>query len=549
MAHDSQTSAAQVKGPQPTSAGAAGSGGSVVPPNLHFEELDQVDDVLGRETPMWGSASDGATNPGSGSGGVFFSPSPLINVTPGTFPLMVQVPLSAVKKTSPPLPRPPNSGGPANAFGQAPFSPMRRPVSIDHDKGVATHQIDVPHTATVGDVRWRIEAETGLSGVKLKFDDRDLEQDSARLSQFNIPSAYDAAGSLLWVIEEANLSPQDKGDALEPALAVVNGVRRGSTSFEELAEMAVKGAAGCGENGNGAPPHSAGRSGEPGNPDYSGLLSRLGQKLPHLYTRDAVTALNTAIRTPGPPLPPPSALARLEAWGEPQPKTGGADIKEEVVPSGDGSGGDRGPQRQRTGTWLKELAAEWEHRGTAQKGDARVKEDNDEGDEDEEDEDGDDDDGDGRSERRAGSESVGGGNTDTETGATSSVHTTMHHTSAGGDRPFDGRSSSRHGSHHRDGSTGLDVNAGDLKVPKKRGRKRKNPQLTDAQRMEERKMQNRASAKKSREKKKVQTVEHVQRIETILHENQNLKAELEHLGKRLDLMQQLLTVQVMPKDS
>ncbi|CDF36407.1 unnamed protein product [Chondrus crispus] len=79
---------------------------------------------------------------------------------------------------------------------------------------------------------------------------------------------------------------------------------------------------------------------------------------------------------------------------------------------------------------------------------------------------------------------------------------------------------------------------------KKRGRKRKHPELSDEERALFRKEQNRESAKLSRVRRKVIAAEYEGRLSRLLGENTHLRKEVEGLNNRLVYLQSLLTVSV-----
>ncbi|KAI0562317.1 bZIP transcription factor [Gracilaria domingensis] len=81
-------------------------------------------------------------------------------------------------------------------------------------------------------------------------------------------------------------------------------------------------------------------------------------------------------------------------------------------------------------------------------------------------------------------------------------------------------------------------------VKKKRGRKRKNPELTDEERILWRKQQNRESAKLSRVRRKVIAAEYEGKLNALINENTILRKQVDGLSNRLLYMQNLLTVSV-----
>lgn len=83
--------------------------------------------------------------------------------------------------------------------------------------------------------------------------------------------------------------------------------------------------------------------------------------------------------------------------------------------------------------------------------------------------------------------------------------------------------------------------------PKKRGRKRKNPELSEEERKALRQAQNRASAKQSRMRRKVMAQEYEKRVTTLEGENETLRDTVAALSDRLQFLQNLLTVSVQKR--
>jgi Basic region leucine zipper len=83
-------------------------------------------------------------------------------------------------------------------------------------------------------------------------------------------------------------------------------------------------------------------------------------------------------------------------------------------------------------------------------------------------------------------------------------------------------------------------------APKKRGRKRKNPELTEDERALVRKLQNRESAKLSRVRRKVIAAEYEEQISELVDNNKRLHDQVTALNNRLSFLQSLLTVHVAP---
>lgn len=86
-----------------------------------------------------------------------------------------------------------------------------------------------------------------------------------------------------------------------------------------------------------------------------------------------------------------------------------------------------------------------------------------------------------------------------------------------------------------------------MKIPKKRGRKRKNPHLSEEERKAQRQAQNRESAKLSRIRRKNLTMEYERRVNTLEGENENLRDTVAALTDRLEMLQNLLTISVQKR--
>jgi bZIP transcription factor len=83
-----------------------------------------------------------------------------------------------------------------------------------------------------------------------------------------------------------------------------------------------------------------------------------------------------------------------------------------------------------------------------------------------------------------------------------------------------------------------------VRMPKKRGRKRKNPEMSEDQRKALRQAQNRESAKQSRLRRKTIAAEYEKRVTSLSSENETLKDTIMALSDRLQFLQGLLTVSV-----
>ena len=81
---------------------------------------------------------------------------------------------------------------------------------------------------------------------------------------------------------------------------------------------------------------------------------------------------------------------------------------------------------------------------------------------------------------------------------------------------------------------------------KRRGRKRKHPEMTEQERKLARMEQNRRSARLSRVRKKMITQEYEEKMSKLVNENSSLREQVAALNQRLNFMQGLLTVSVTP---
>lgn len=82
------------------------------------------------------------------------------------------------------------------------------------------------------------------------------------------------------------------------------------------------------------------------------------------------------------------------------------------------------------------------------------------------------------------------------------------------------------------------------RLPRRRGRKRKNPHLSEEERKAQRQAQNRESAKLSRIRRKHMTLEYERRVNSLEGENENLRGTISALEDRLQMLQNLLTISV-----
>eukprot|EP00871_Galdieria_phlegrea_P003647 jgi/Galph1/4283/GphlegSOOS_G2930.1 len=86
----------------------------------------------------------------------------------------------------------------------------------------------------------------------------------------------------------------------------------------------------------------------------------------------------------------------------------------------------------------------------------------------------------------------------------------------------------------------------DHKMAKKRGRKRKHPEMTEEERKAYRAMQNRKSAERSRQRKKIQQEAYQKRMEQLCTENDELRSTVQALHERLQYLESILSVTIRP---
>lgn len=114
----------------------------------------------------------------------------------------------------------------------------------------------------------------------------------------------------------------------------------------------------------------------------------------------------------------------------------------------------------------------------------------------------------------------------------------------------DGASEAGEGSNPEDdGGASSSTPTQPVKVPKKRGRKRKHPELTEEQRRALRQAQNRESAKQSRLRRKTIAADYEQKVTSLSTENDSLRKTITALGDRLQFLQGMLTVSVTQRHS
>ncbi|GJD08887.1 hypothetical protein Gasu2_31670 [Galdieria sulphuraria] len=84
----------------------------------------------------------------------------------------------------------------------------------------------------------------------------------------------------------------------------------------------------------------------------------------------------------------------------------------------------------------------------------------------------------------------------------------------------------------------------ETRTVKRRGRKRKHPEMTEEERKAYRAMQNRRSAERSRQRKKIQQEAYQKRMEELCTENDELRSTVQALQERLEYLENLLSVSI-----
>lgn len=462
------------------------------------------------------------------------------------------------------------------------------------------HQVDVAPTASVKDLKTSIANHSSTLGFPFGDQDQSWDlgfggatlSDNQSLSHYNIPDVYDHANGLLKTISDSGYGDPDKKlEALGKACAVVAGISRGERDMERLIN-AVFDEVNDSTPGSPTPQQPSlatlkrsRRSRIPplnldslpppenplGPPTPSQLIRKLSGVRPDLYDPSAAERATGTSGQPGSTLSRPGLRslggndsAQLSGSGElkrgitwftdvmsclgnsvPKPSKPGYDgdgnsegEHENSDPDGDSEDGDE-PSPTKDSTVPEPLKAE-ELNESAGKEEAVL--------------------------RRADSQqNTATGSLLEETKKTNKpeqgnevdneakgVANGKGCTAASSSAPIEettNKTSVPSSSAARQ-VIGLGPDAGpteDVKLPKKRGRKRKNPHLTEEQRRAQRQAQNRASAKQSRMRRKHMTKEYERRVHTLEGENENLRDTVAALTDRLEILQNLLTVSVQKR--
>lgn len=458
--------------------------------------------------------------------------------------------------------------------------------------GGETRQVALRPGATVAELRAELNAPEdwvlGFNG--------EILSGGEELGKYNIPDAYDHAGGLLKMIDTSGLEIGEKVDALEKACAVVQGISRGERDMDRIISAAMSDDVGATDGGSGQPslrmprnprkdppvgpnlsfsslmPPGLSQIGLQPPPTPSQLLRRLGTQFPNLYppkAQDKMEAeLKKGIVTPR----VMGAAERLAATAEANERAQmgkeentmldakGTDAededsregKAETEPTPDGEANPdegSGPLMKRGSTWFEEVmkslvpgtsgtlaAGRGATKGVAIAKTAPTIGDDaglSSGEELEPDED---------------DEDFGASEVESEAPHAKSHATYYHGGSIGTDlsskRKQNAATTKDRGDVGASEGNGGDCGALPVKVPKKRGRKRKNPELSEDERKALRQAQNRESAKQSRLRRKTQTAEYEQRVTSLCSENETLRDTISALSDRLRFLQGLLTVSV-----
>jgi hypothetical protein len=482
------------------------------------------------------------------------------------------------------------------------LAPGALPLLVQMPDG-QTRQVALPPSATVGDLRVELNAPEDWV---LGFNGEALDS-GEQLGRYNIPDAYDHAGGLLKMIDTSELALGEKVDALNKACAVVRGISRGERDMDRIISAALgdepagatpdagpgasqpslralrsaRSAAVGDTSGPGAstgglpnlsfssllPPWGSQGAATGAPPTPSQLIRRLGSTFPNLYppkaadkmmadlTRQQEAQVQAQAQAQAPV--PMGAAGRLAAQAQRELEKAAGGAGKDGAPAA--SGGAAGPAQdagsgamKRTGTWFEDVmrslvptgleaatGSTAGGRGSGPVGDGGGGSDKDDmggssGEEENgahEDEEVDD----GRGGSDGESEATAGGGEKAGDGVGGGSGTDGDACGSGEER-----SGRRRGGGTDSGATG----GGTAKVPKKRGRKRKNPELSEDQRKALRQAQNRESAKQSRLRRKTIAAEYEQRVTTLSSENETLRDTISALSDRLQFLQGLLTVSV-----
>jgi len=401
------------------------------------------------------------------------------------------------------------------------------PLILQMPNGGRRH-LEVPHSATIRDLKHRVlheggkdvaEAGLNMQSLGLTFGGADISlNDDMPLSAFNIPSAYENAGSLLWTVEEAQLDTEQKASAVQSIAAVVQNISAGVDDADKLAEVAASPVGLSSENQAklaNADPQPA-KEDAPGRitlppitapitPGLGGgarvsppeLLNKLTNKLPSVFTPAATETLTTTWASRTPMAPPSSATWRLTSAGL-EPRTSNAQGPQGEVSEAQTSRTEVPDPSEQTATesnhvgpnnsWLDDLSKTWTEQAKAAQDDSEEASDRED------------------------------------------------------DEPASEPKNDPRSANNSKPPSGLVT--GEQRIPKKRGRKPKNPHLTEEERKEQRKAQNRESAKKSRQRKKVMSADYEGKMDVLRRENDNLHEQIQALNHRLSFLQQVLTVSI-----
>lgn len=475
-------------------------------------------------------------------------------------------------------------------FGAA-VAPGQLPLLVQMPDG-ERRQVSMPPTATVAELK----SSLGGSGWDLDFGGERLADERA-LGAYNIPEAYAHADGFLSMLQaQSHLAPQQKVEALNQACAVVVGISRGERDMERLINAALD------EDTTPAPPGSPPQpsisairksrrrfptldlaglppvlpqsvqlpSGAPrvAPPTPSQIVSKLSASRPDLYPPGAAERMpmdslsaalpaavqglsdnhaSDALHSAHPPMQ--SAFDHAAASSAAAAAVDVATAAAGATNAQANGAADRGNGELRRGnTWFDDVFksfganpdVDMQKPGPGATGGGDDGSDND-----------DDIEGDSEDENPAAVGANRSANTFTTGGGASQCTGDVDGDGSSGDHSEDAKMGSRAGNASREG-TAISVTSGDgapVKIPKKRGRKRKNPELSEEDRKALRQAQNRESAKQSRIRRKTMAAEYEKRVSTLEGENENLRDTVAALSDRLMYLQNLLTVSARERPS
>lgn len=463
--------------------------------------------------------------------------------------------LDVASALAPPPPFPPGvdpNASLASLHGTGAITPGALPLLVRMPDG-ERRQIEVPPTATVRDLRDQMPGDTDWD---FNFNGQQMS-DKDTLADYNIPDAYGHAGGLLRMISgNGNMDMAQKAEVLKNACNVVKHISRGETDMGKLISAAFDESATANNTAPGSPSQPSLQSirrgkksfnslnfanlpplerppaGQVAPPTPSELMQKLSASRPDLYPpTPASRMLDLAVATPAAPIDPafPGGAGGVAPDWHQEP---GAAPFMDLDARGNGD-----LKRGNTDTWFSKLAnsiTPLPPQGSMDKVDVDAIPPNV-----------------GESEDDEKPPTDGAPNGYADANAGESEDEKLEPTPAEtGVAPSSDAGAGSSNPHSTDGGTnGAGAASSDppLRVPKKRGRKRKNPELSEEERKALRQAQNRASAKQSRLRRKEIAKEYQERVTTLEGENEHLRDTVAALSDRLQFLQNLLTVSVQKR--